>query len=867
MFLVNREGRVLELNRAASEATGQRREDLVGRLGGEALRCVNAFINEGCGRGEPCKTCAIRTSVEKTFEIGEGVYRREGKLVVDAGDGPTTLCFLVTTAVIGDKVLVSLEDTTRLQSEQRMRDLTSATPAFLYEIDRNGTIRFVNRTYPGLNEQDVVGTSITSWIPDEQHSLALDLLQTAFATGARQSIEYTVPDLQGEPRTFLCQLERVVPDDRDPYVVLTAVDITERKRMAEFLEETRRNLTLAQSIAHLGSWRYVVASDELDWSEELYRIHGLDPETTRASLEHSIGMIHPDDRDRAERTFRDATEQGRDYTVEYRILRPDGEERIVEGMGKVEKDGEGNPVAVYGTGQDITEHRRAEQALRDEKERAQRYLDVAAVMLLGLDRDGRINLVNRCGCEVLGVEDQGELLGKDWFRFVPEDDREAVREIHRANMRGEADVHRRVEGLVLNAAGEQKRIVWHNAVVRDQAGRITGSLSSGEDVTARKELEAQLAQADRLSSMGMLAAGVAHEINNPLTYVLYNLQTLADDLPALVRDPARALEVKQIQEMLERIEQAVEGANRVRDIVRDLKTFTRADDERLVPVSLNDTIETAISMAQNEIKYRARLEREYGALPTLTANDGRLAQVFLNLVVNAAQSIEEGDVEHNEIRVRTRADGDHLVTEVSDTGAGIAAEDLPRIFDPFFTTKKVGVGSGLGLSICHSIVTSMGGTIRADSEPGNGARFTVRIPITHTIPAAATTEAPVQRGSRGRFLIVDDEAHVGEAIQRMIADEHDGVAVTSGKRAMAILERDQRFDGIICDLMMPDVTGMDLHAWLQQRNPGLADRMLFVTGGAFTPRAKAFLRRVENPRLEKPFDPAALKAWLRRQPC
>jgi PAS domain S-box-containing protein len=409
-------------------------------------------------------------------------------------------------------------------------------------------------------------------------------------------------------------------------------------------------------------------------------------------------------------------------------------------------------------------------------------------------------------------------------------------------------------------------------------------IAIGRETTERKRLQAQVAQSDRLASVGVLAAGVAHEINNPLTYVLYNLQTLTEDLPrlteAVVRlqhslgaqtavdalgETAEVLGTDWLNDIVTRSNDAEDGARRVRDIVKDLKTFSRVDEERSVPVNLSDVIDSAINMVSNEIKYRARLVKEYGEIPTLLANDGKLAQVFLNLLVNATHAIEEGDVKGNEIKVRTRVEGELVVAEVHDTGCGIPESELRRVFEPFFTTKEVGLGSGLGLSICRNIITSIGGEITVESKPGEGTCFFVRLPVAQVLKATKTAAVPaVQRSVRGRFLIIDDEPHVAKALTRMLASEHEVMAVTSGARAKEILDSDQAFDGILCDLMMPDITGMDLHDWLAGRHPVLAGKMIFVTGGVFTPRGKAFLKRVENPRLEKPIDPQNLRAWLRK---
>jgi CheY-like chemotaxis protein len=313
-----------------------------------------------------------------------------------------------------------------------------------------------------------------------------------------------------------------------------------------------------------------------------------------------------------------------------------------------------------------------------------------------------------------------------------------------------------------------------------------------------------------------------------------------------------------LEDLVEQAGEAVDGANRVRNIVKDLKTFARAEEERNVPVSLRQVIETAINMSFNEIKYRARLIKEYGKTPTIMANDGRLSQVFLNLLVNAAHAIDEGDVDNNRIRVRTWTENDQVLAEVRDTGRGIEPKNLGRLFDPFFTTKPAGVGSGLGLSICHKIITDHGGRIEVRSEPDRGTCFTVRLPVTTPEAEKSAGDAAAQQkrtvAVRGRILVVDDEPVVARATRRVLAREHEVVTATSGQEARDALEREGTFDAVVSDLMMPDITGMDLHAWLDERDPDLARRMVFLTGGAFTPGARRFLERVPNARFEKPVD-------------
>jgi CheY-like chemotaxis protein/anti-sigma regulatory factor (Ser/Thr protein kinase) len=367
-----------------------------------------------------------------------------------------------------------------------------------------------------------------------------------------------------------------------------------------------------------------------------------------------------------------------------------------------------------------------------------------------------------------------------------------------------------------------------------------------------------------MASVGMLAAGVAHEINNPLTYLLFNLESLGADLPALEAALPRG---KEPPELVQRTQDALDGARRIREIVRDLKIFARVGDEKLEPISINKVIEGVLNMTHNEVKYRARLVADFGKVPLVLANEGKLAQVFLNLVLNAAQAIREGDVERNTIHVRTWAEPGMVLAEVRDSGPGIPMELQSRIFEPFFTTKPAGIGSGLGLAISRGIIEEAGGRISVESRPGDGARFVVQLPATAEDRPAATPPLVEARagpkGRRGRVLVVDDEAMIRATLVRLLRGEHDVVAAENGNAAESLLSADDHFDVILCDLIMPEVSGMDLYEGLVVTHPDLAARMVFMSGGAFTQRAIAFLEAVPNMRIEKPFDTSNLRELVR----
>jgi CheY-like chemotaxis protein len=245
---------------------------------------------------------------------------------------------------------------------------------------------------------------------------------------------------------------------------------------------------------------------------------------------------------------------------------------------------------------------------------------------------------------------------------------------------------------------------------------------------------------------------------------------------------------------------------------------------------------------------------------------GRLVQVFLNLLLNASQAIDEGDAAHHVIRVRTWAEGGEVCASVSDTGTGIAPEHLRRLFEPFFTTKPMGVGTGLGLAICRSIVEGHKGRIEVESEPGRGSCFTVRLPRYVEPPVAARPRAgspttPPCR--RGRILVVDDEQAILDTLERLLRRDHDVVTRGSGAAALELLETDRAFDAILSDLMMAEVSGVDLYEWVASRDEGLASRMVFMTGGVFTQRAIEFCDRVKSPLVYKPFDTKLLRLLIR----
>jgi ligand-binding sensor domain-containing protein/signal transduction histidine kinase/CheY-like chemotaxis protein len=431
-------------------------------------------------------------------------------------------------------------------------------------------------------------------------------------------------------------------------------------------------------------------------------------------------------------------------------------------------------------------------------------------------------------------------------------------------------------GYQLRVGRLKRRERWLEARVEERTRELADTNRElDENLRALREAQSQLVQAGKMAAVGTLAAGVGHEINNPLAYIVSNLEYASLEVGALVRELPPAQSGERLKDMDRALREALHGAERVRRIVQDLKTFSRGDEEARGPVNLQAVLESAAKLAGNELRPRARLVKDFGEIPLVEGNESRLAQVFLNLIINSAQALPEGRASDNEVRLVTRREGaDKVVAEVRDTGCGIPQDVLGRIFEPFFTTKPVGVGTGLGLALCHRFITSMGGEIGVESTPGQGTvvRVTLRtaLPVTAPVPAPAPAQtaeasAPRQEAIRGRVLVVDDDLMVSSALRRTLGREHDVEVVVSARAALGKLVAPEgtELDLILCDLMMPDLTGMDLHAEVSAAAPAVARRMVFITGGAFTPAAREFLERVENPRVEKPFDSAKLREQVR----
>jgi PAS domain S-box-containing protein len=637
--------------------------------------------------------------------------------------------------------------------------LVRAAPIGIAILDRDLRYQYVNEHLAAINGftvEESIGRTLEETLGDLAATIG-PLLRDVMETGKPMRVRSAgrLPADPGRLRHFESH-NHALKDDAGVTTGVAAyvVEITgqveaeaERDRVLAELEARTRNelernriqLEQAQGIAQLGSWEANMQTGEVVWSRELRRMYGVNEEFV-ASYESWLALVHPDDRPRVEELTGQSIRSGEPVDYEYRLIRPNGDVRVISGRNRTVGAVTGRPERLLGTSQDITDH---------------------------------------------------------------------------------------------------------------------------------KAMEARLLITDRMAALGTLAAGLAHEINNPLAYALGNVDLALENLsalsqridelpvPASVRDSLAA----QVATQRELLRVVAEGGGRVRTIVRDMKVFARGETEQDAHIDVRAVVESAATLASNEIRHRSRLRIAHGRTPPVRGSQSRLGQVVLNLLVNAAQAIPDGSPDDHEIHVGTFTDErGRAVLEVSDTGIGIAPEHLGRIFDPFFTTKPVGTGSGLGLSICHGIVQSLGGEITVDSAPGRGTRVRVNLPASD--PVGASSPAPAPPPAHRRVLVIDDEPQVVAFSKRSLAGRCDVVGLTDAREALARITEGEQFDLILCDLMMPRMSGIDLYERVVAERPDLAGCFVFVTGGAFTQRAQEFIESEGRQRLDKPFTPAQLRTLV-----
>jgi two-component system, cell cycle sensor histidine kinase and response regulator CckA len=535
--------------------------------------------------------------------------------------------------------------------------------------------------------------------------------------------------------------------------------------------------------------------------------------------------------------------------VEAIIVRRDGTRIPVEASTSVVAVGEQLFSVAFVT--DISARKGAQAALARSEEQFRRMIESAPEAIWILHASG-LRYANPAALAMFGYERLDDAIGVDPRSFVFPSDVPTV--------------DRRLSALLVH----HERLPPHEYRVKRRDGSVLtievsaiaieheaqpAVLSFARDVSERKQIEAQLLQSDRLATLGMLAGGMSHAINNPLSYVLLDLEQLEQLLPRTAREP------ELLPEAAMRLKEAHQGAERIAAVVKRMRTFSRVDDQTRGPVDVKHVLEAAVEMVGNEIRHRGTLMMSCGEVAPVFGNPARLEQIFLNLLVQAAQALPESG-EPGEVRLTVAPDGlSRVLVEVCC--------DLPEAAQPPEPQASRADLARISLAVCRSLVSSAGGELRVETHDPRASCFRVWLPTAGQVwseppPPIDRHSSQPAAGARAAVMVIDDDQGVCDALRLMLEDEHDVTCCASAQQALELIGGGQDFDIVFCDLMMPDAGGEELFERLRSQRPGLERKLVFMTGGAFTPEAVQFLARVPNPRIEKPFDLAGLKKLVLR---
>jgi len=630
--------------------------------------------------------------------------------------------------------------------------------------------------------------------------------------GERMQIEYRMQCKDGRYNWILCRgLVNRDEHNRPVRLSGSHTDISKRVQVLEQLRQERvqerrlleklqqaqdellqseERLRYSMLFANLGTLEWDIDTGSIDFSESIAPILGYEQGRRATTLDELISLIHSEERERVEQALNFCVEQGIQFDEEFRISQPDGDDRWLHLRGDIVREDQGHERQMLGMVQDITRRKQgelelstsntvlnqtieqlfeAQEQVSQSETRLKSILDIAPEAIIVFDEKLRIVVFNK-GAESIFGYGQSEIMGQSLELLLPEqfaaDHHHHVERFLASSdasmmMRSRSEVAgRRKDGSEFPAgASVSKQEIggqpMYTVIMRDlseqravEAALHREKEEQAELIKQLQDTQAQLLQSEKMASIGQLAAGVAHEINNPVGYVTSNIGSLRNYLNDLFRllhsyeqgeskitDQAALEAIQTIkqeveidylkQDLNDLMDESEEGVSRVKKIVQDLKDFSHVDEEEWQWADLHRGIDSTLNIVHNELKYKAEVVKEYGELPQVECIIAQLNQVFMNMLVNAAHAIEE----RGTITVRTGTEGDGVWVEIEDDGKGMDAETQKRIFDPFYTTKPVGQGTGLGMSLSYTIIQKHSGVITVDSEPGRGTRFHIWLPI------------------------------------------------------------------------------------------------------------------------------------------
>jgi PAS domain S-box-containing protein len=600
----------------------------------------------------------------------------------------------------------------------------------------------------------------------------------------------------------------------------------------ERLLATESRLNEAQTLAHVGSWQWTVADDTEWWSEELYRIFGVDPASFSPSYRAFKAMLPEEERSTVDARVQRAFTDHLPFEFEHRIVRPDGTVRVLYSRGRVHLDGTGRVVTMSGASQDITERKADEEIVRRSERRLQTIIDAEPACVTLVSGDGILLDINPAGVEMLGAGSLDEVKGRRLSDLIHYDDVDRVVEMHRNVCAGKAH---RGEFRIRTLDGTERWVDSHLVPFDGHAGADAQRTVLGvtSDVTERKRLEEQLRQSQKLEAIGLLAGGIAHDFNNLLTAI--------GGYTDLVLDTFEQGDLRR-----DDLQEVAKAAQRATALTRHLLAVSRRQVLQPTVLNVNGMVTDIQKLLHRTIPESIDIQLDLAAeLEMVRADRGQLEQVMLNLAINAADAMPEGGrlrlatetvVVDEELARRRRpmTPGRYVRMTVSDTGIGMGPDTLAHIFEPFFTTKQRGKGTGLGLATVYGIVKQSNGFIWVESAEARGTTFEIYLPAVHeaATPTVEVPESPRLTGGSQAVLLVEDDGAVRRFARHVLASNgYTVLAARDGDEALTIARRyEGRIDLLVADVVMPGLSGRDLAVRLAAERPGV--RVLYTSGYA-----------------------------------
>ena len=707
----------------------------------------------------------------------------------------------------------------------------------------------------GWSEAEMTSRTVSDFIVPEEHALARENISKRIS-GAVPSTRYVLRVLHQSGTVLQVEVHSSLTDyNGRPAVMGMLVDITELRVAEADLRRSETELKEAQRIARIGSWEWVISTDKITWSEELYGIVGLDPSVPSPGFDGMPRFYVPEDWERLRAAVERTLQTGAPYELDLQMIHADGTIIWTTTRGEAVRDQGGTLVGLRGTALDITERKRAEESRRLQSA----ALNAAADAIIITDRAGGVEWFNPAFTQLTGYTAE-EAIGKN------------VRDLVKSGKHGQAFYKdlwdtilagRPWHGEIINRRKDGSLYTEEQVVtpIPDASGAITHFIAIKEDITERLQLEAQYRQSQKMEAIGQLAGGVAHDFNNLLTVIMGNTDLLLSDTSA--NDPKRGP-----------LTDVRTAAERAADLTRQLLAFSRKQILEPKLVDVHEVVSGIEKMLRRLIGEDVELATDLAADPSWVKVDpGQLEQVVMNLVMNARDAMPRGG--RLTIRTRTLDPGEPVDLEetaspkvaisISDTGTGIPPEVKTHLFEPFFTTKGIGKGTGLGLATVFGIVKQSGGDITVESKPGKGATFTVILP---------SQPGPRQRGGSGAslravlrgtetVLAVEDEDGVRRIVK--IALESAGYRVIEARNGREALEAVRRHAGaihlVVTDVVMPEMSGRELAERIVKDHPGV--RILYMSGYMDDAVMRHGIVESGVAFLQKPFTPLALARKVR----